>query len=83
MPLHESAVIPVPTSPEKLCKEHIGDVYESDSDLLSHSDMSWGSLQDRYVPYEILSDKFTSSSSSSSALSSSSSVTITQYHFIN
>ncbi|OAD59234.1 Leucine-rich repeat and guanylate kinase domain-containing protein [Eufriesea mexicana] len=42
-------------------------IEEDDSDLLSHSDMSWGSMEDRYVSYEIVSEESMSTTSDSSS----------------
>ncbi|XP_076630008.1 uncharacterized protein LOC143346118 [Colletes latitarsis] len=58
---------------EKSSKNYVEDVYEVDSDILSHSNLSWGSLEDRYVPFEILSDDTASTASSTSSTTSSSS----------
>nr|XP_033320808.1 uncharacterized protein LOC117217360 [Megalopta genalis] len=72
--LYGSNVIQITIGKEKPHKDPVEDDHvDSDSDLLLHSDMSWGSLEDRDVPYEILYDKSSSSSSSISSSSSSSS----------
>ncbi|XP_053977116.1 leucine-rich repeat and guanylate kinase domain-containing protein-like [Hylaeus volcanicus] len=52
-------------------KQSDEDYEELDSDILSHSDMSWGSLEDRYVPFEILSED---SDSTTSLISSTTSL---------
>ncbi|XP_076678210.1 uncharacterized protein LOC143374165 [Andrena cerasifolii] len=63
--LEPNAISTVPIAKEKLEEIYAEDTYETDSDLLSHSDMSWGSLEDRYVPFEILCDETTDSTISS------------------
>ncbi|CAK9808296.1 Leucine-rich repeat and guanylate kinase domain-containing protein [Anthophora quadrimaculata] len=58
--------------PEEPLHDHYVEIVDDDSlDVISHSDMSWGSLEDRYVPFEILSEEDSSSTTSTSSTSSS------------
>ncbi|XP_017793521.1 PREDICTED: uncharacterized protein LOC108575276 [Habropoda laboriosa] len=58
--------------PEEQLQKHYVEIVDDDGlNLLSHSDMSWGSLEDRYVPFEIQSEEDSSSITSTSSTSSS------------
>nr|XP_034179896.1 leucine-rich repeat and guanylate kinase domain-containing protein-like [Osmia lignaria] len=69
--LESNAINNLPDMEEKTHTDNVEDNNDVDSDVLSHSDMSWGSIHDRYVPFEASStDSTTSTSSTTSTLSS-------------
>nr|XP_012146882.1 PREDICTED: uncharacterized protein LOC105663335 isoform X2 [Megachile rotundata] len=59
--LEPNVITKVPDTEEGSYKDYIEYVTDTDSDVLSHSDMSWESMEDRYVPFEVLSDDSTDS----------------------
>ncbi|XP_017889561.2 uncharacterized protein LOC108630659 [Ceratina calcarata] len=52
-----------------LHKDDVKLIDDDDSDLLSHSQMSWDDIGDRYVPYEVLSNESVSTTPESSTTS--------------
>lgn len=62
-----NAISSIPITTTKPCEDYVENTNSIDSDLLPHSTMSWGSLKDRYVLFEVMSDDTDSTISSTSS----------------